>query len=395
MKTTTYDNGFRKSVCRFCIGLLLIYALCATVFALVAGNVVFFRADGTQSVFGAYFLPIVLGIGAFLLLLCVYLLFCAYRNKPSRLFYPLNILRRYGFLINQLVRRDFKTKYKRSVLGVLWSFLNPLLMMVVQYVVFSQVFSNAGIKNYPVYLLTGIVLFNFFSESSNMGLVAIVNNASLITKVYVPKYIYPLSRTLSSLINLGFALIPLFLVVLISSVPFSWALVLLIFDLFCLTLFCLGVSLFLSALMVFFRDIQFLWGVILTIWTYLTPIFYHVDIIPARYQTIYKLNPMYHFVTFARTVIIDGESPALLSYAICFGAALLALLFGSFVFASSASVPLTLTEPTPSSPKRLLLVQASIARTPCPLRTKGQPVSSALPTVRLMPEEIASALPPP
>ncbi len=334
-KTAAYDNAFRRSVRRFSIGFLLIYLLCAALFALVAGEVVFYRADGSKSVLGTYYFAIAGGIGGLCLLFCAYLLFCAHKNRPSRWFYPLNIFRRYNFLIAQLVRRDFKTKYKRSALGVLWSFLNPLLMMGVQYIVFSNLFRNDSIKNYPVYLLTGIVLFSFFSESSNMGLSAIVTNAALITKVYVPKYIYPLCRTLSSLINMSFSLIPLFLVILLTKTTFAWSFLLLIFDFACLTVFCLGVSLTLSALMVFFRDIQFLWSVILTVWTYLTPIFYPVDIIPKQFLTLYKLNPLYHFVTFARTVILDGRSPALSSYGICLGAALLMLCIGSLFFAKT------------------------------------------------------------
>ena len=117
---------------------------------------------------------------------------------------------RYRFLIQQLVSRDFKTKYKRSVLGIVWSFLNPLLTMLVQYVVFSTIFKS-DIPNFPVYLLTGIVLFNFFSEACSMGITSILGNASLITKVYVPKYIYPVTRVLSSGINMLFSLVPLLL----------------------------------------------------------------------------------------------------------------------------------------------------------------------------------------
>ena len=127
---------------------------------------------------------------------------------------------RYKFLIKQLVLRDFKTKYKRSVLGILWSFLNPLLTMTVQYIVFSTIF-RSDIPNFALYLLTGIVCFNFFSEASSMALMSIVGNAPLITKVYVPKYIYPLSRVLSSSINLLFSLIPLLAVMLITGAQTS------------------------------------------------------------------------------------------------------------------------------------------------------------------------------
>ena len=164
---------------------------------------------------------------------------------------------RYKFLIKQLVLRDFKTKYKRSVLGILWSFLNPLLTMTVQYIVFSTIF-RSDIPNFALYLLTGIVCFNFFSEASSMALMSIVGNAPLITKVYVPKYIYPLSRVLSSSINLLFSLIPLLAVMLITGAPLRPALLLLPFGLICLFLFSLGIGLLLSTAMVFFRDTQFL-----------------------------------------------------------------------------------------------------------------------------------------
>ena len=125
-------------------------------------------------------------------------------------------IRKYRFLIRQLVSRDFKSKYKRSVFGVLWSFLNPLLTMFVQYIVFSNLF-RFDIPYYPVYLLCGIIMFNYFSEACGMTLGSIVGNASLITKVYMPKYIYPLTRVLSSFVNLLISMVPLFIVTFASG----------------------------------------------------------------------------------------------------------------------------------------------------------------------------------
>lgn len=153
------------------------------------------------------------------------------RNNP--LVAVCMLFTRYGFLIRQLVSRDFKTKYKRSALGMAWSFLNPLLTMSVQYVVFSTLFKS-DVPNYPVYLLSGIVFFNFFSEAISMGMTSITGNASLIKKVYMPKYIYPVSRILSSLVNFALAIIPLLLVMLITGTAFTPALLLLIFDMLCL-----------------------------------------------------------------------------------------------------------------------------------------------------------------
>lgn len=253
------------------------------------------------------------------------------RGKPSALVKAITAMQKYRFLIKQLVDRDFKAKYKRSVLGVFWSFLNPLLNMAVQYVVFSNLF-KFDIPNFPVYLLCGNVIFSYFSESCGMALTSIVGNASLITKVYVPKYIYPLTRILSSLINLLISMIPLIAVALISGLLPTPAYILALYVFVCLALFCLGMGLLLSAAMVFFRDIQFLWGVLTTIWMYLTPIFYPVSILPEGIKGIVEANPLYYYVTFVRTCIMDGVSPEPTMYAQCLLYAIGALVVGAWVF---------------------------------------------------------------
>ena len=253
------------------------------------------------------------------------------RGKPSALVKAITAMQKYRFLIKQLVDRDFKAKYKRSVLGVFWSFLNPLLNMAVQYVVFSNLFTF-DIPNFPVYLLCGNVIFTYFSESCGMALTSIVGNASLITKVYVPKYIYPLTRILSSLINLLISMIPLIAVALISGLLPTPAYILALYVFVCLALFCLGMGLLLSAAMVFFRDIQFLWGVLTTIWMYLTPIFYPVSILPEGIKGIVEANPLYYYVTFVRTCIMDGVSPEPAMYVQCLLYAIAALVTGAWVF---------------------------------------------------------------
>ena len=253
------------------------------------------------------------------------------RGKPSALVKAITAMQKYRFLIKQLVDRDFKAKYKRSVLGVFWSFLNPLLNMAVQYVVFSNLF-KFDIPNFPVYLLCGNVIFSYFSESCGMALTSIVGNASLITKVYVPKYIYPLTRILSSLINLLISMIPLIAVALISGLLPTPAYILALYVFVCLALFCLGMGLLLSAAMVFFRDIQFLWGVLTTIWMYLTPIFYPVSILPDGIKGIVEANPLYYYVTFVRTCIMDGVSPEPAMYVQCLLYAIAALVTGAWVF---------------------------------------------------------------
>lgn len=243
----------------------------------------------------------------------------------------LEAFRKYSFLIRQLVSRDFKTKYKRSVMGIFWSFLNPLLTMLVQYIVFSTLF-NSDIPNFPLYLLTGIVCFNFFSEATSMCLQSIVGNASLITKVYVPKYIYPVTRVLSSAINLLLSMIPLLGVVLLTQTPIRPAMFLLPFAVVCLVTFCLGMGFILSAMMVFFRDTQFLWGVLSMLWMYATPIFYPESIIPERFMLLYKCNPLYHIIRFFRIVLLNGVSPEPKAYALCLVAAVVPLLLGTLIF---------------------------------------------------------------
>lgn len=255
----------------------------------------------------------------------------AKKGKISALLTAIAALQKYRFLIRQLVSRDFKSKYKRSILGILWSFLNPLLTMIVQYLVFSSLF-RFDTAYYPVYLLCGIVMFNYFSEACGMTLSSIVGNASLITKVYVPKYIYPLTRVMSSFNNLLISLMPLFIVALVSGLYPTTAWLLLPYVLLCLAGFCLGLGMLLAAAMVFFRDIQFLWGIFSMIWMYMTPIFYPESILPPNVAIILKGNPMYYFIKFVRTCVIEGISPEPLMYAQCALFAVGALLVGAFVF---------------------------------------------------------------
>lgn len=280
-----------------------------------------------------YITYIVIVVVAFVLM-AIYAAWCwknALRGKSNPLVTVCTVYSRYSFLIKQLVSRDFKTKYKRSTLGMAWSVMNPLLTMSVQYVVFSTLFKS-NIPYYPVYLLTGIVFFSFFNEAVSMGMTSIIGNAPLIKKVYMPKYIYPISRIISSLVNFGLALLPLLLVILITRVPVKASILLLIFDIACFLIFIIGITLLLAAATTFFQDIQFLWGVLCMIWQYLTPIFYPETIIDPKFLPIYRLNPLYQYVTFARTCIIDGISPEPKAYFLClfFAAAMLAI--GARVF---------------------------------------------------------------
>ncbi len=291
-----------------------------------------FQAGGKDRVWtGFHYFEIVFALFFCLAAGCVYLCYKKKTGKPDIFLSLAALLCRYKFLIRQLVARDFKIKYKRSVLGVLWSFVNPLLIMCVQYFVFSTIF-KADIENYQVYLLSGIVLFNFFSESSNVAMYAVTGNANLITKVYVPKYIYPVSKVLSTSVNLVISLLPLVLITLASGVSVTKAWLLLPFVLFCLLVFCCGIALMLSSALVFFRDIQFIWSVLLMALTYATPVFYPETILPDGFRGTLRFNPMYHFIKFFRMLVMDGISPEPAAYLQCALIAAGILLAGLFVF---------------------------------------------------------------
>ncbi|MDI9210786.1 MAG: ABC transporter permease [Clostridium butyricum] len=291
-----------------------------------------FKTFGRDHIkYSQYYWEFVAMIGA---VLAIYLIRLNYKYKNGKKGTIIKFIEssiKYKFLIQQLVNRDFKAKYKRSVLGICWSFLNPLLTMLVQYIVFSTIFKS-DIDNYPVYLLSGIILFNFFTEAVGMSLTSIVGNATLITKVYMPKCIYPITKVLSSTINLLISMIPLYIVIIIMNVKITKATLLLPFVILCVIAFCIGLGLILSSAMVFFRDTQFLWGVISLLWMYATPLFYPETIIPAQFMMIYKLNPMYHFIRFFRIVILYGTSPEPMVYFQCLLCAGVMLLIGSIVF---------------------------------------------------------------
>ena len=256
------------------------------------------------------------------------------KKKNSLLHRAVTVVRRYQYLLRQLVMRDFRVKYQASVLGVLWSFLNPMLMTFVYYVVFSTIFKST-VENFIIYLMSGIILFNYFSEASSLSLTSVVTNAHLITKVYIPKYIFPISKIISSAINLTVSFLPLFAVMLVTGTPFRKSLLLIPLLLIFLIAFTMGMGLILSALDVFFRDIQFLWSVLISIWNFATPIFYPDTIIPQAYQTLYRLNPMYHICSFSRMIIMNGASPVPSTYLACFVSSFGVLALGLYVYYKS------------------------------------------------------------
>ena len=247
---------------------------------------------------------------------------------------------KYFPLLFLLTSKDFKLKYRRSVLGVFWSTLNPLLIMIVVTSVFSVIlkFSLEKIRMpFAVFYITGSLIFNFFSEASSSSMTAITANASLIQKVYVPKYIFILEKCAFSLINLLFStiavLVVVFYYVLKGQVVLHATIFLIFVPIFFTFLFSVGVGLILSTLTVFFRDIVHLWGVILTMWVYLTPIVYPIEVLKfSSLDWVIKLNPIYYFVTDLRKVMILGEIITLKSLIIESFSCFFVLILGILLF---------------------------------------------------------------
>ncbi len=242
-------------------------------------------------------------------------------------------IKKYKFLLFQLVSRDFKVKYKRSVLGIVWSLLYPVLTMTVMALVFSNMFkmSMPGV-NYLVYLMTGLVIFNYFSEASNLSMSSVVGNFSLINKVYIPKYIFPISKCLFVGINFLLTLIPLYAIIFLTGTGVNINHLLLPFPFICLFLFTLGMGFLLSAISVFLRDMFYIYGVLITLWMYMTPIMYDFSIIPEKLQFLFKCNPLYWFIYFTRDIILHNQIPGINVWFYCLICALIPLIIGMFVF---------------------------------------------------------------
>ena len=241
--------------------------------------------------------------------------------------------KRDSFITQMLVSRDFKLKYRRSFLGIVWSILNPLLMMLVLAAVFSFFFERSGsIENFAVYLIIGLTLFNLMSVSTGSGVMSIINAAPLIKKIRVNKLVFPLETVLFELVNYALSLIAVALVMLYYHIFPTLNILLLPLLLVYMLMFCTGLSLLLSALTVFFRDIIHLWSVVTLAWMYATPIIYPYTILEEWMKTVMGFNPMYHYVTYAREILMWGNTPGLIENLICFGAGLVSLSLGLFVF---------------------------------------------------------------
>ena len=242
---------------------------------------------------------------------------------------------RYRHLLKNLISKDIKLKYRRSVLGLIWSVLNPLLTMIVLAIVFSQIFHTNPVNadvSFAVYLLTGQLVYNFFSEATNSAMGSMLGAAPLIKKVYVPKYIFPLEKVSFAFVNTLFSLIALVIVMVANRATVHPTILLFWVPLIILYVFNLGVGLILASATVFFRDIMHLYGIVITALMYLTPIMYDVSILPKWVTPFIPLNPMYWFVSMFRSLVIYGEMPTLNMWIGTIASAIVALILGLFVF---------------------------------------------------------------
>ena len=237
----------------------------------------------------------------------------------------------YVTLFGELVKRDLKRKYRRSVLGYFWSLLNPLLMMTVMMIVFSYMF-RFQIENYPLYLICGQTLFNFFNESTSQSLYSIIDNGPLLKKIYVPKYVFPISRVLSCFVTMSFSMVAILIVMVFTRVRFHFTILLFWAPMLYLLVFCCGMSLILSSLSVRFRDVMHLHGVLIMVWMYATPVFYPIEAVPEQVARFIRLNPMYVFITMLRQLLLYGSVPGPGLWLSGAGMALLAFAFGAWVF---------------------------------------------------------------
>lgn len=217
-------------------------------------------------------------------------------------------IKKYRFLFEELVKRDFKTKYKRTVLGVGWSLLSPLLTLVVMKLVFTQFFGTT-VPHYAIYIFCGNVVFTYFNESTSQGMTSLVGNAAIFTKVNIPKYLFLLSKNVQTFINFALTLVILFLFCAADGLAFTWKFIMLLYPICMLVMFNIGVGLILSALHVFFKDIQYLWGVFTMLLMYASAIFYSIEHYSAAIQNAFLLNPIYLFIRYFRKIIIEATIP--------------------------------------------------------------------------------------
>lgn len=240
-------------------------------------------------------------------------------------------MRKYQFLFEELVKRDFKKKYKRTVLGMLWSILSPLLMLLVMSLVFTQFFGRTT-PHYTIYLFCGQLVFSYFTDATTGGMSSLMDNSAIFTKINVPKYLFLLSKNVSSFINFSLTLLVFFVFVAIDGIPFRWNFLMLLYPIGCLVVFNIGVGLILSALFMIFRDVQYLYTVVTQVIMYFSAIFYNIEAFALHIRYLFYLNPIYVYIRYFRKIVIENDIPQLSFHLLCAFYALAVLLIGGFIY---------------------------------------------------------------
>ena len=246
-------------------------------------------------------------------------------NNPFASF--TDTIKQHRFLFEELVKRDFKKKYKRTILGMLWSVISPFLTFLIQLFIFGSLFKR-GDSNFVIYLLTGNLMFHFFSDTTTTGMFAIYSNASVLSKINAPKSVFLLSSNVAGVFNFLLTLLVYFVFMIFTGVSFGPHLVLMVYPILCMIIFNIGVSYILSALFVFFKDIQYLYSIAVTLIMYMSATFYYADSLPENIQIVFAVNPIYRYITYMRQLVMDSTIPDLTSHIVCLGFAVGALAIG-------------------------------------------------------------------
>lgn len=240
-------------------------------------------------------------------------------------------IKKHQFMFTELVKRDFKKKYKRTALGMLWSVLSPLIQLAVMAIVFSNFFGN-NMEHYVIYLFSGNLVFSFFKDATTGGMYALIQNADIIKNINVPKYLFMVSKEVSACINFILTLVIYFLFVAIDGIPFSFKFLALIYPIFCLLIFNIGMGFILSAMYVLFKDIQYLYEIFIQLLTYVSAIFYSINEFPEKIQMLFFANPVYSYIAYFRCVIIENTIPPLWHHLLCLGYAVIMLITGMVIY---------------------------------------------------------------
>jgi len=239
--------------------------------------------------------------------------------------------KKYQFLFEELVKRDFKKKYKGTILGMAWSVLSPLLELLVMRLVFTRFFGR-GMDHYTTYLFCGTLVFSYFSNATSQGMYSLIGNSGIFTKINVPKYLFLFSKNVQTLINFGLTLIVFFIFCILDNITFTWKFILLPYPIIMLLLFNIGVGLILSALFVFFRDMQYLWSIFVRLLMYLSAIFYRIDKYPKLAKNLFLANPVYLFIRYFRKIVIDATIPTVEFHLLMLFDVVVVLLIGCWIY---------------------------------------------------------------